>query len=570
MLGEDFEEEFGPNQKDLFKKKNDQNYNTNNQSDYLEYSTNRSRDGKKERQKKHKKKAACDNCKALNQKINELDQLNEELLKIKEKLSQSNEELTLKNEEILQNNITIINKNKELLSINKQLKEENEELINKNNELIEEKTGYKNEIIGLRKQLMAKINELNALSKDKEGITNTGNEKNSDKQDNKNNVLNVDIMSLNSDSIPPKKEEISNSVKSNNKIDTNLNTFISDIKYCTMDDYNELKTIVEELKEKIYNLEKWKKTVNLVEKARKKSRDKEKKNSFLDNDKSEKSAKQTVKKKMSKKLNDNDDKLSKSFTLEQKKKNNSFNDTNSSSNNNNNNSLNFNLENNGNKKLDLNTKMNKSFNKIEKDKEKDNIINNIKKNQDTVKSKNQRFNSKIITNVEDLDLIARGLVKDDIDSLKNLRVGYKLIYRSSEHGKDAEDFHEKCDDIEGTLTIIKTKEGNIFGGYTSLSWDPEEEAEKKDNDAFVFSLNLEKLYFESGQKDYSIFCDKNKGPCFVGMFAVQENILKNKSYINPWGIQCFSGEYSNYEINGGKNEFFIEELEVFQVIVKRN
>ena len=312
-----------------------------------------------------------------------------------------------------------------------------------------------------------------------------------------------------------------------------------------------------------------KKTVNLVEKVRKKSRDKEKKNSFLDNDKSEKSAKQTVKKKMSKKLNDNDDKLSKSFTLEQKKKNNSFNDTNSSSNNNNN-SLNFNLENNTNKKLDLNTKMNKSFNKIEKDKEKDNIINNIKKNQDTVKSKNQRFNSKIITNVEDLDLIARGLVKDDIDSLKNLRVGYKLIYRSSEHGKDAEDFHEKCDDIEGTLTIIKTKEGNIFGGYTSLSWDPEEEAEKKDNDAFVFSLNLEKLYFESGQKDYSIFCDKNKGPCFVGMFAVQENILKNKSYINPWGIQCFSGEYSNYEINGGKNEFFIEELEVFQVIVKRN
>ena len=139
---------------------------------------------------------------------------------------------------------------------------------------------------------MAKINELNALSKDKEGITNTGNEKNSDKQDNKNNILNVDIMSLNSDSIPPKKEEISNSVKSNNKIDTNLNTFISDIKYCTMDDYNELKNIVEELKEKIYNLEKWKKTVNLVEKVRKKSRDKEKKNSFLDNDKSEKSAKQ--------------------------------------------------------------------------------------------------------------------------------------------------------------------------------------------------------------------------------------------------------------------------------------
>ena len=54
------------------------------------------------------------------------------------------------------------------------------------------------------------------------------------------------------------------------------------------------------------------------------------------------------------------------------------------------------------------------------------------------------------------------------------------------------------------------------------------------------------------------------------MFAVQEYIFNTKSYINPWGIQCFSGEKTNYEINEGKNDFFIEELEVFQVIVKRN
>jgi hypothetical protein len=568
MLGEDYEEEFETNKKDIFKLKNNSNSNyNNNQNDYLEYSTNKSREGKKERSKKHKKKSSCDNCKALNQKINELEQLNEELLKIKEKLSQSNEELTLKNEELLQNNITIINKNKELLSINKQLKEDNEELINKNNELIEEKAGYKTEIIGLKKQLMSKINEINTLSKDKDIITNTGDEKNNDKQDNKNNILNVDMVSLNSDSIPPKKEDIiSNSIKSN-RFDTNINNIISDVKYCTMEDYNELKNIVEELKEKVNNLEKWKKTVNLGEKTRKKSKDKEKKNIFLDNDKSETSVKQ-VEKNINKKSKDNNEKLSKSLTIEQKIKN-SFNEVNNtSSNSNNNNSFNFNLENNKNKKIEINSKINKSFSKIEK--EKDNI--NSKKNKETEKTKpkNQRFNSKIITNVEDLDLIARGLVKDDIDSLKNLRVGYKLIYRSSDHGEEAEDFHERCDDIEGTLTIIKTKEGNIFGGYTSLSWDPEEEAEKKDDDAFVFSLNLEKLYFESGKKDYSIFCDKNKGPCFVGMFAIQENFIKNKSYINPWGIQCFSGENSNYEINKGKNDFFIEELEVFQVIVKRN
>lgn len=521
MLGEDYEEEFDTNRKEIFKQKSKSNLTNNSQNDYLDLSTNRSREGKKDRSKKHKKKSSCDNCKALNQKINELEQLNEELLKIKEKLSKSNEELSAKNEELIQTNKSIINKNKELLSLNKQLKEEN-------NELIKEKTGYKTEISGLRKQLMSRVS---STSKDKDITQN--NDININKQDNKTNAMNVEIMSLNSDSIPPKKEDIIT-----NKLDANINSYMNDIKYCTVDDYNELKTIVEELQEKVNILEKWKKNFSKLDRPKKKSKDRI--NIFTEYDKRENSIKHG-----SRKITiDTDDKLSKSVTLEQKVKTNNGTETNSSSNNNN------------------NSIMNKSFTKKDKDKKNKEI--------EKVKNKNQRFNSKIITNVEDLDLIARGLVRDDLDSLKNLRVGYKLIYRATEHGDEAEDFHERCDDYEGSLIIIKTKDGNIFGGYTSLSWDPEDEAEKKDEYSFVFSLNLDKLYFESGKKEYSIFCDRNKGPCFVGMFAVQEHILKSKSYINPWGIQCFSGENSDYEINQGKSDFFIEELEVFQVIVKKS
>ena len=196
--------------------------------------------------------------------------------------------------------------------------------------------------------------------------------------------------------------------------------------------------------------------------------------------------------------------------------------------------------------------------------------NNISSNtKEKPKHKNQKFNSKILTNLEGLDLIARGLVKDDIDSLRNLRVGYKLIYRASEHGGKAEDFHERCDDFEGTLIIIKTKDENIFGGYTSVSWDPEDGGEKRDENAFVFSINLEKIYFYFGRKN-NIICDKNKGPCFVGMIDINNNILKSKGFVNNGNVQCFEGENDKYEINGGKNEFVIDELEVFQVIVKTN
>jgi hypothetical protein len=41
-----------------------------------------------------------------------------------------------------------------------------------------------------------------------------------------------------------------------------------------------------------------------------------------------------------------------------------------------------------------------------------------------------------------------------------------LIYRASQDGFEANDFHSKCDQKPNTLMIIKSEHGNIFGGYT--------------------------------------------------------------------------------------------------------
>ena len=169
MLGEEDYEDSIDNRKDLFKTKTNPTL-SNNQNDYLEYSTTRSREGKKDRQRKHTKKS-CDNCKALKQKISELEQLNEELLKIKEKLSKTNEDLYSKNQQLSQTNLNIIDKNKELLSLNKQLKEEKNELINKNNELIEEKVENKNDKIQREKiNKNKKIRKYNRYNKKNYGI----------------------------------------------------------------------------------------------------------------------------------------------------------------------------------------------------------------------------------------------------------------------------------------------------------------------------------------------------------------------------------------------------------------
>ena len=48
---------------------------------------------------------------------------------------------------------------------------------------------------------------------------------------------------------------------------------------------------------------------------------------------------------------------------------------------------------------------------------------------------------------------------------------WNLIYRSSRDGFEASSFHSKCDNKPNTLIIIKSTNGNVFGGYTEKSWN---------------------------------------------------------------------------------------------------
>ena len=235
------------------------------------------------------------------------------------------------------------------------------------------------------------------------------------------------------------------------------------------------------------------------------------------------------------------------------------------------------------KSLTISSEINNVNNSVEINGNKNNIIGknykntysntsvktNNKLNNKLNKNKFSKFNSKIICEPKDLDLIARGLVKNKLQKLKDLKIGYKLIYRASEDGSTSEIFHEICDNAAKTLTVIKTIRGWIFGGYTETKWEMYDNRCEKKNDynSFVFSLNLKKLYFPK-KNSYSIYCDKKKGPTFIGMFCVNEKILDMKSEINPFGLQCYVNEDEDYEINGGSREFEIEELEVFEVLIK--
>ena len=48
---------------------------------------------------------------------------------------------------------------------------------------------------------------------------------------------------------------------------------------------------------------------------------------------------------------------------------------------------------------------------------------------------------------------------------------YSLIYRASRNGWAASNFHSQCDHKGPTVTVIRSSNANIFGGYTEQHWE---------------------------------------------------------------------------------------------------
>ena len=62
-----------------------------------------------------------------------------------------------------------------------------------------------------------------------------------------------------------------------------------------------------------------------------------------------------------------------------------------------------------------------------------------------------------------------------------------LLYRASRDGFTAAAFHAKCDYKAKTITLIKTSNNYVIGGYTSQAWTSLG-VFKTDDTAYIFSL----------------------------------------------------------------------------------
>ena len=139
---------------------------------------------------------------------------------------------------------------------------------------------------------------------------------------------------------------------------------------------------------------------------------------------------------------------------------------------------------------------------------------------------NSLIDSKIITSKEELDFITNRLKQIWYFKKKNL--SYELVFRGTRDGRTPKIFHQKCDGTPKTITIIKTIKGLKFGGYIEKEWKSSGGWIYDDENCYIFSLDLRKIYNPVKGKDKYYF-DKDWGPDFAEFGLQHDLFIKSSS-----------------------------------------
>ncbi len=151
----------------------------------------------------------------------------------------------------------------------------------------------------------------------------------------------------------------------------------------------------------------------------------------------------------------------------------------------------------------------------------------------------------------------------------------KLQYRASRDGFSAQNFHNKCDGIANTLTIIKSEHGNIFGGFREKAWNSSGQY-YADPKSFIFSLvNKENKSFKVNCTNGvgAIYCSSSYGPSFGNSITGHDILIYSDSNTNKGSLCNFSSSYNHADypkytekaktILAGSYQFQTLEIEVF-------
>jgi len=155
--------------------------------------------------------------------------------------------------------------------------------------------------------------------------------------------------------------------------------------------------------------------------------------------------------------------------------------------------------------------------------------------------------------------------------------GWECIYKASKDGFNTNTFHSKCDNKGETFVVIKSDNGNVFGGYAPQPW-AQNNIYTYDTKTFLFSLVNKngkapiKIANNTNNK-HSTYGATAYGPTFGGghdLYICNSSDTTKSSYTNLG--HSFKLPKAPYGQNEAKNflagsyNFLTKEIEVFAKI----
>ena len=182
------------------------------------------------------------------------------------------------------------------------------------------------------------------------------------------------------------------------------------------------------------------------------------------------------------------------------------------------------------------------------------------KTSDEIKKLKEKFNKTIDTHIMKYNELS--LIETDVQKKLNKKIKkYTLLFRASNDGFQASNFHSKCDGKNNTVTLVETTKGKRFGGFTDAAWD-QSNSYKTGSNGFIFSLDDKSIYYNKNS-NYNIYGSSSYGPAFGAghdFYLCNNCNSDNSSYDNSGNSYETNGK--KYALAGEKN-FSVKDYEVY-------
>jgi len=138
----------------------------------------------------------------------------------------------------------------------------------------------------------------------------------------------------------------------------------------------------------------------------------------------------------------------------------------------------------------------------------------------------------------------------------------EVLYEAAQDGDSSSRFHSLCDKQGSNVVIIMTNTGNVFGGYSSVSWQSRI-GHSGSSKAFLFRLRPSFKRYDIKSTSYSIYHQPDLGPVFGAndICIVNEALKSRKSCV-------YNNHYhgKGFDINNGVQNFKVQDYAVVQTI----